>query len=330
MELKNKTILVTGAGGFIGSHLVETLVEKSSKVRAFVRYNSRNFWGWIESSLYKNEIEVYSGDIRDYDSVKDAMKGVDVVFHLAALIGIPYSYVSPLAYIETNIEGTYNVLQATRELGVEKIVHTSTSEVYGTAQFVPITEKHPMNPQSPYSATKAAADYLALSFHRSFGLPVAIIRPFNTYGPRQSARAAIPTIITQILSDKRKIKLGSLYPTRDLTYVKDTVEGFIKVAESKKSIGEIINIGSNFEISIGDLAKLAAKLMNTEIEIEKEEQRERPENSEVKRLCADNKKARELLGWSPKFTLEEGLKETIGWFSNSDNLKFYKSDIYNI
>lgn len=321
-------VLVTGAGGFIGSHLCEALVEKGYEVKAFVRYNSRNFWGWIENSPYKSTIEVVAGDIRDYDSVEDAVKGVDMVFHLAALIGIPYSYVSPLAYIKTNIEGAYNILQAARESNAKKVIHTSTSEVYGTAQFVPIMEDHPINPQSPYSATKASADFLALSFYHSFDLPLAIIRPFNTYGPRQSARAVIPTIITQILSGKRKIKTGSLHPTRDLTYVKDTVESFIAVAESEKSIGEVINIGMNFEISIGDLGKLISKLMNVEIEMEVEKERQRPEKSEVERLWADNKKAKELLGWFPKYTLEKGLRETIEWFK--ENLHLYKSEIYNI
>lgn len=330
MKLDDLKILLTGAGGFISSHLSESLVKKGSRVRAFVRYNSRNFWGWLENSPYKNEIEIYSGDIRDYDSVKDAMRGVDVVFHLAALIGIPYSYVSPLAYIKTNIEGTYNVLQAARELNIVKVVHTSTSEVYGTAQFVPITEKHPINPQSPYSASKAAADHLALSFYHSFELPVTIIRPFNTYGPRQSARAVIPTIITQILSGKRKIRLGSLHPTRDLTYVKDTVEGFIKAGESGKSLGHVVNIGSDIEISMGDLAKLIARLMNTEIEVETDKTRQRPENSEVGRLRASNEKAKELLGWRPKYSLEDGLKETISWFNDKDNLRLYKPDIYNV
>lgn len=328
MDLKSKRVLVTGAGGFIGSHLCEALVENGYEVRAFVRYNSRNFWGWIENSLYKSRIEVVAGDIRDYDSVKDAVKGVDMIFHLAALIGIPCSYISPLAYIKTNIEGTYNILQAARELNARKVIHTSTSEVYGTAQSVPITEDHPINPQSPYSATKASADFLALSFYRSFDLPVAVIRPFNTYGPRQSARAVIPTIITQILSGKRKIKIGSLHPTRDLTYVKDTVEGFIAVAESEKSIGEVINIGMNFEISIGDLGKLISKLMNVEIKMEVEKERQRPEKSEVERLWADTKKAKLLLGWSPKYTLEQGLKETIEWFKV--NLHLYKPEIYNV
>jgi len=323
--------LVTGAGGFIGSHLCETLIEKGYNVKAFVRYNSRNFWGWLETSLYKEEMEIVSGDIRDFDIIRNAVKKVDVIFHLAALIGIPYSYISPLAYIKTNIEGTYNILQAARELGVEKVIHTSTSEVYGTAQFTPITEEHPVNPQSPYAATKAAADHLALSFYRSFGLPVAIIRPFNTYGPRQSTRAVIPTIITQMLSDERKIKLGFLHPTRDLTYVKDTVDAFLKMAESKNSIGEVINIGLNSEISIGDLVKSIAKIVNVadgEIGIEIEKERERPEKSEVERLWADNKKAKDLLAWSPKYTLEQGLKETVEWFKK--NLRSYKSEVYNV
>ena len=332
MNLLDKKILVTGAGGFIGSHLVEALVKKECKVRVFVHYNSFNRRGWLDyvEKHIKESIEVFAGDIRDPCGVKKAMRDIDVIFHLAALIGIPYSYHSPDTYVDTNIKGTLNILQAARELKVEKIIHTSTSEVYGTAQFVPITEKHPVNPQSPYAATKAGADFLALSFHRSFELPAAIIRPFNTYGPRQSARAVIPTIITQILSGKRKIEIGSLQPTRDLTYVEDTVEGFIKVAELDNSIGRVINIGNNSEISIGDLVDLIAKLMNVEVEIVTEETRIRPEESEVERLWADTKKAKELLGWFPKHTLEEGLRETIRWFSNPNNLKFYKPDIYNV
>lgn len=328
MNLKDKKVLVTGAGGFIGSHLTERLVEYGAEVTAFIHYNSRNYWGWLEESNYLNDIQVITGDIRDYDSVKKAMKGNNIVFHLAALIGIPYSYESPLAYIKTNIEGTYNILQAARELNIEKIIHTSTSEIYGTAQYIPINEAHPINPQSPYSATKASADLLALSYYRSFKTPVSIVRPFNTYGPRQSARAIIPTIITQILNNKEKIKLGSLSPTRDLTYVKDTVEGFIKVAEQEKSIGEIINIGSNFEISIQDLTKLIAKIINKDTEVETEEVRLRPENSEVERLKADTAKAKELLNWSPAYTLEEGLRETVNWLST--HLDLYKPEIYNI
>ena len=332
MNLSNKRILVTGAGGFIGSHLVEELVKKGCKVRAFVHYNSFNRWGWLDyvDKKIKNSIEIFAGDVRDPNGVKESMRNIDVVFHLAALIGIPYSYHSPDTYVDTNIKGTLNILQAARDLGIEKVICTSTSEVYGTAQFVPITEEHPINPQSPYSATKAAADFLALSFYRSFNLPVSIIRPFNTYGPRQSARAVIPTIITQIASGKTIIKLGSISPTRDLTYVKDTVEGFIKVAESEKSIGKAINIGSNFAISIEDLVILISKLMNTKIKIEEETQRQRPEKSEVERLWADNANAKRLLGWSPKYTLEEGLTETINWFSGQDNLRFYKLNIYNV
>lgn len=328
MKLSGKKVMVTGGGGFIGSHLAERLVELGADATAFIRYNSRNNWGWLEDSKYLKDIRVITGDIRDYDSVKAAMKDKDVVFHLAALIGIPYSYESPIAYIKTNVEGTYNVLQAARELAVEKVVHTSTSEIYGTAQFVPISEMHPVNPQSPYAATKSGADFLALTFFRSFDLPVAVIRPFNTYGPRQSARAIIPTIISQIAAGKRKIKLGSLTPTRDLTFVKDTAEGFVRVAESEKSNGEVINVGSDFEISVGDLAGLIAKLMNTEIEIESEQARQRPEKSEVERLWADTGKAQDLLSWSPKYTLGEGLKETIEWIKSHENV--FKPDIYNV
>ena len=321
-------ILVTGAGGFIGSHLAERCVELGYNVKAFVRYNSRNHWGWLEYSKFKNELDIIAADIRDYDSVLNALKNCSTVLHLAALIAIPYSYISPLAYIKTNIEGTYNVLQAAKVLEVENILITSTSETYGTAQYTPVDEKHPLVGQSPYSASKIAADQLAISYHRSFGLPVKIIRPFNTYGPRQSARAVIPTIINQILSRKKKIKLGSIHPTRDLTYVKDTVEGFLAVAQSGKSIGEVINIGMNSEISIKNLVKLIAELMNVEIEIAIEKERLRPEKSEVERLRSDTKKAKELLGWSPKYTLESGLKETIAWFKR--NLDFYKSEIYNV
>lgn len=328
MTLKNKKVLVTGAGGFIGSHLSERLVEQGCKVKSFVRYNSRNFWGWLDTSPYKEKMEIVAGDIRDYDSVRDAMRNIDVVFHLAALIGIPYSYISPLAYVKTNLEGTYNVLQAARDLGVEKIIHTSTSEVYGTAQFVPITEEHPINPQSPYAATKAGADYLALSFYRSFDLPVSIIRPFNNYGPRQSARAITPTIITQMLAGEKEIKLGSIHPTRDLTYVKDTVEAFLTAEETDDSVGEVVNIGRDSEISVKDLANLIAKLLKIEVEISIEAERIRPEKSEVKKLRSDIKKAKELLKWSPKYSLEAGLQETIAWIKR--NLAQYKSEIYNV
>ena len=320
--------LVTGAAGFIGSHLVEYLVSKGIEVRAFVRYNSRNNWGWLEELSVKKKIEVYAGDIRDYDSVKDAMKGVDVVFHLAALIGIPYSYVSPLAYVKTNVEGTYNVLQAARESHIQRVIHTSTSEVYGTAQYVPIDEKHPINPQSPYAATKSGADQLALTFYRSFGLPVSVIRPFNTFGPRQSARAVIPTIIIQILAGNKKIKLGNLDTTRDMNYVLNTVEGFWHVGLHDNSVGEVINLGSGREISIGDLAKLIADLVGEKIEIEIDQQRIRPEKSEVERLLCNSTKARELTGWKPRYSLEEGLKATISWLK--EHMRYYKPDIYNV
>ena len=303
MNLKKQKILVTGADGFIGSHLTEELVRQGYDVRAFVFYNSFNSWGWLDHSPadIKGKFEVFAGDIRDPHGVKEALRGCTVVLHLAALIAIPYSYHSPDTYVDTNIKGTLNILQAARELGVEKVIHTSTSEVYGTAQFVPITEEHPLQGQSPYSATKIGADQLALSFYRSFNLPVAVIRPFNTYGPRQSARAVIPTIISQIASGKKEIKLGALSPTRDFNYVKDTVQGFIAVAGSDQSIGEVINIGSNYEISIGDLVQTISRLMNTDIEIKTDSQRLRPEKSEVERLWADNSKARRLLGWEPQY-----------------------------
>jgi len=334
MELSNKKVLVTGAGGFIGSHLVEAVVRKGCKVRAFVHYNSFNSWGWMDylnqAKDIKNYIEIFSGDVRDPYGVKKAMRDIDIVFHLAALIGIPYSYNSPESYVDTNIKGTLNILQAGRELEIQKIIHTSTSEVYGTAQFTPITEEHPINPQSPYSATKAAADFVALSFYRSFNTPATVIRPFNTYGPRQSARAIIPTIISQIISKETKVRLGDVYPKRDFIYVKDTVQGFIDAAESDKSVGKVIHIGSSSEISISELANLIAKLMDSKIEIEVADERKRPKKSEVERLLADNSRARELIGWSPRYRLEDGIAETIKWFSNLDNLKFYKPDIYNI
>lgn len=336
MDLRRKRILVTGADGFIGSHLVEELVRLGCDVRAFVFYNSFNSWGWLDDApleIRKN-INIFAGDIRDPHGIKEAMKGCDVVLHLAALIAIPYSYHSPDAYVDTNIKGTLNIVQAARELGVEKVVHTSTSEVYGTAQFVPITEEHPLQGQSPYSATKIGADQLALSFYKSFGTPVSIIRPFNTYGPRQSARAVIPTIITQIANGQRVLKLGSLHPTRDFNYVKDTVGGFISVAESDRSIGEVINIGSNYEISIGDTVRLIAEVMGAQVDIQTDEIRLRPGKSEVERLWADNSKARELLGWQPIYAgtdgLKSGLAETVEWFSKPENLSKYKAHIYNI
>ncbi|OGA46071.1 MAG: NAD-dependent dehydratase [Betaproteobacteria bacterium RIFCSPLOWO2_12_FULL_63_13] len=336
MASKNKKILVTGADGFIGSHLTEHLVEQGHEVRAFVLYNSFNSWGWLDHSpkRIKDSLQIFAGDIRDPYGVKKAMAGCDMVMHLAALIAIPYSYHSPDTYVDTNVKGTLNVVQAARELGVAKVVHTSTSEVYGTARFVPITEEHPLQGQSPYSATKIGADQIALSFYNAFDTPVSVIRPFNTYGPRQSARAIIPTVITQIANGARKIKLGSLHPTRDFTFVKDSVRGFVAVAESERSVGEVINIGSNFEISIGDTARLVAEVMGVEIEIETEEARLRPEKSEVDRLWADNSKAKLLAGWEPAYGGREGFKrglaETAAWFSQPENLKIYKTDIYNI
>lgn len=323
-----KKILITGAGGFIGSHLTELCVKEGYRVKTFVHYNSMNSWGWLETSDCKNEIEVVSGDIRDYDSVHAAVKGCDSVFHLAALIGIPYSYVSPLAYVRTNIEGTYNILQASRQLELKNVLITSTSETYGTAQYVPIDEKHPLVGQSPYSATKIGADQLAISFHRSFGLPVKIVRPFNTYGPRQSARAIIPTIITQILSGQKTIKLGNLHPTRDLTYVKDTANGFVTIAKSDKLLGEVSNIGMNSEISIGDLAGLIASLMNEKVEIVEDGQRVRPDKSEVERLFCDNTKLKQATGWQPEYDLKRGLEETIAWIKR--NKDQYKAELYNV
>ena len=330
MNLKGKKVLITGSEGFIGSHLTERLVELGAEVTALVQYNSFNNWGWIDTfdEKIKNSINVITGDIREYDNVKRMVRGQDVIFHLAALIAIPYSYVSPMAYVRTNVEGTTNILEACRNYDIQKIVHTSTSETYGTALYVPIDEKHPMQGQSPYSASKIAADKMAESFYRSFGTPVAVIRPFNTYGPRQSARAVIPTIISQILSGKREIRLGSLTPTRDFNYVKDTVEAFISVAESDKTIGQVVNVGSNHEISIGDLANKIIEIIGEDVNIICDEERFRPEKSEVNRLWADNKKIKRLTGWQPKYTLDEGLKETIDWIKS--NMKYFKTDIYNV
>ena len=336
MKQSNRRILVTGADGFIGSHLTEALIRQGHNVRAFVLYNSFNSWGWLDYSHkdIKENLEIFAGDIRDPNGVRKAIKGVDLVFHLAALIAIPYSYHSPDTYIDTNVKGTLNILQAARDLGVSRVVHTSTSEVYGTARFVPINEEHPLQGQSPYSATKIAADQLAYSFYASFGLPVSIIRPFNTYGPKQSARAVIPTIITQMANGHRKIKLGSVHPTRDFNYVTDTVRGFIAIAESDKSVGEVINIGSNFEVSIGRTAQIIAEIMNIDLEILTDEQRLRPEKSEVERLWADNSKALRLCDWFPKYAGEDGfrngLKKTIEWFTDPQNISAYKSDIYNL
>ena len=331
-----KTVLVTGADGFIGSHLTEALVRQGFTVRAFIYYNSFNSWGWLDQCAddIKSQFEVFPGDIRDPHGVKEAMKGCDAVLHLAALIAIPFSYHSPDTYVDTNIKGTLNVLQAARELGVRRVVHTSTSEVYGTARFVPITEKHPLQGQSPYSASKIAADQLAYSFHASFDLPVVIIRPFNTYGPRQSARAVIPTIITQIATGKNSIKIGALTPTRDFSYIQDTVAGFIAALKAENGLGEVVNIGSNFEISIGDTAQMIAECMGVPIEMISDEVRMRPESSEVERLWADNSKAKELFGWQPTHGGRDGFKrgliETIDWFKQSDNLRLYKSEIYNL
>lgn len=329
-------VLVTGADGFIGSHLTEQLIRQGYDVRAFTYYNSFNSWGWLDyaSQDIKSQFDIFTGDIRDPYGVKQAMKGCSHVLHLASLIAIPYSYYSPDTYVDTNIKGTLNVVQAARELEVEKIVHTSTSEVYGTAQYVPIDENHPLQGQSPYSASKIGADQIALSFYRSFNTPVSIIRPFNTYGPRQSARAVIPTIISQLASGKTTIKLGAVSPTRDFNYIKDTVNGFISVMLSSKSLGEVINIGSNYEVSIGETANLIAEIMGVNLSIETDEQRLRPEKSEVERLWADNSKALKLLGWIPQYADKEGLKrglrETIGWFTDPKNLSQYKADVYNV
>jgi len=329
-------ILITGSDGFIGSHLTEALVLAGHEVRAFVLYNSFNSWGWLDHCAedVKGKFEVFVGDIRDPNGVREAMKGCDAVLHLAALVAIPYSYHSPDTYVDTNIRGTLNIVQAARDLGVSKVVHTSTSEVYGTAQFVPITEDHPLQGQSPYSASKIGADQIALSFYTSFDTPVTILRPFNTYGPRQSARAVIPTVITQIAKGNKLIRLGALSPTRDFNYVTDTVEGFMLAMTSEKSVGEVINIGSNFEVSIGDTAYTIAKLMGVEIEILSDEQRLRPEKSEVGRLWASNEKAAKLLGWKPEYEglkgFSSGLAKTVEWFKDPVNLSSYKSNIYNV
>ncbi len=325
-----KKALVTGADGFIGSHLTEDLLEKGYEVKAFTLYNSFNTWGWLDS-LPKGklgQIEIYCGDVRDPNGVREAMRGVDIVFHLAALIAIPFSYQSPDSYVDTNIKGTLNVLQAARELATERVLVTSTSEVYGTAQYVPIDEKHPFQGQSPYSATKIGADRLAESFYRSFRLPVSIVRPFNTYGPRQSARAVIPTVITQLLAGREEIKLGALTPTRDFNYVKDTTAGFIAIAESDQTIGEEINIATQKEISIGELAGEIINQINPKARIVCDEERIRPEKSEVNRLLGSNEKIKKLTDWKPQYTFEQGIAETIEWIGN--HLNFYKCDIYNV
>lgn len=336
VDLKGRKILVTGADGFIGSHLTEELVRRGHDVRAFVLYNSFNSWGWLDTSPpdVRRSLDVFAGDVRDPHGVAAAMKGCDVVLHLAALIAIPYSYHSPDAYVDTNVRGTLNVVQAARALGVQKVVHTSTSEVYGTARFVPITEDHPLQGQSPYSATKIGADQLAMSFHGSFGTPVAIIRPFNTYGPRQSARAVIPTIITQVATGKRTIRLGAVRPTRDFNYVADTVRGFIAVAESDQAVGQVTNVASDYEVSIGDTARLIGEVMGAELTIETDEARLRPEGSEVERLWGSNKKVQSLTGWQPEYGglegFKRGLAQTAEWFTRPEHLSRYKADVYNL
>lgn len=332
MQLKGKKVLVTGADGFIGSHLVERLIDEGCDVKAFVYYNSFNSWGWLDSFSKEklSKIEIFTGDIRDPNGVRTAVNDVDVIFHLAALIAIPYSYHSPDSYVDTNIKGTLNVLQAARDYKIKKILVTSTSEVYGTAQYVPIDEKHPRQGQSPYSATKIGADHIAESFFRSFNLPVTIVRPFNTFGPRQSARAVIPTIITQLLNGKTEIKLGALHPTRDLLFVKDTANGFVEIAKSDNTIGEEVNIATKSEISIKDLAQTIINIINPNAKIITDGDRLRPKKSEVERLFGDNSKIMELTNWKQTISLTEGLKQTIEWFRDEENLKQYKADIYNV
>ncbi|MDR3725082.1 MAG: NAD-dependent 4,6-dehydratase LegB [Terracidiphilus sp.] len=336
MPRTHKKILITGADGFIGSHLTEALVRSGYDVRPFVFYNSFNSWGWLDHSPreIRESLDVFSGDIRDTNGVREAMKGCDFVIHLAALIAIPYSYHSPDTYVDTNVKGTLNIVQAAHELGVQRVVHTSTSEVYGTARTVPISEDHSLSPQSPYSATKIAADQIALSFWHAFSTPVVVVRPFNTYGPRQSARAVIPTIITQIASGRRVIRLGSRLPTRDFSYVQDTVAGFIAALEADQGLGEVVNLGSGFEISIGDTLSLIAQLMRVSVQVEEEQERLRPTGSEVYRLFADNSKAKRLFGWEPQYGQMEGfrrgLSETIPWFTDPENLNEYKPDKYNL
>ncbi len=325
-------VLVTGAGGFIGSHLTEMLVHSGHDVRAFVHYNSVGSWGWLDTSEIADAVEILSGDIRDPSCVRGAMQGCGSVLHLAALIGIPYSYRSPASYVDTNVKGTLNVVQAACDLGVGHVVHTSTSEVYGTAQFVPITENHPVQGQSPYSASKIGADQIAFSYYASFGLPVTILRPFNTYGPRQSTRAIIPTVIAQIVDGSRRLRLGALHPTRDFNFVTDTAAAFVAALDSEGGVGEVVNIGSDFEVSIGDTVKVIADVMEVEVEVETDDARMRPERSEVERLWASNGKARELLGWTPAYGgsngFRRGIGETVAWFSEPLNQSGLRSDRY--
>ncbi len=321
---------MTGADGFIGSHLVEMLVESGARVKALSYYNSFNYWGWLEALDCLDDIEVLSGDVRDPHFCKEITKEVDVIFHLAALIAIPYSYIAPDSYVDTNVKGTLNICQAAKENGCERIIHTSTSEVYGTAQYVPIDEKHPLQPQSPYSASKIGADHMAMSFFLAFGLPVTIARPFNTYGPRQSARAVIPTIIGQIAAGKKEIQLGDLSPTRDFNYVLDTCKGFMALAQSDKALGEVVNIGSGVEISVADTLGLIKKIMNSDVQFITDKQRVRPKDSEVFRLCCDNTKIKQLTGFTPDYSLEKGLIQTIEWLADPQNLSRYKTDIYNV
>lgn len=328
--MENSRVLVTGADGFIGSHLVELLVANGYQVRALAQYNSFNFWGWLEDISCKNDVEVVCGDIRDPHFCQTITKDIDIVFHLAALIAIPFSYVAPQSYVETNITGTLNICQAARDNGVKRVIQTSTSEVYGTAQYVPIDEKHPLQPQSPYSASKISADAMAMSYFNAFDLPVTVVRPFNTYGPRQSARAVIPTIISQIANGAEKIMLGDVSPTRDFNYVEDTCRGFLMLAESDKTIGETINIGSNFEISVEDTLTLIKQLMASDVEFVLDEQRLRPDKSEVQRLWCDNTKIHQLTGFTPQYSIAAGLEKTIAWFTKAENLAKYKHDIYNV
>lgn len=325
-----KKVLVTGADGFIGSHLVELLVKKGYEVKALSQYNSFNHWGWLDDIACQNQFEVYSGDIRDPHYCKNITKDIDIIFHLAALIAIPYSYIAPDSYVDTNIKGTLNICQAAKENGNIQVIHTSTSEVYGTAQYVPIDENHPMQAQSPYSASKIAADAMAMSFYNAFELPVTIARPFNTYGPRQSARAVIPTIITQIASGMKEIKLGDVSPTRDFNYVEDTCKGFVAIAETSQTIGETINIGSNSEVSIGDTLNMIKKLMGSDVKFISDEERIRPKNSEVFRLWCDNTKIEKLTGFKPQIDLKSGLQRTIDWIKEPHNLIKYKAEIYNV